>query len=274
VTARPDLRGVSVLHIQHEHSLFDETELARVVVQARGSRIPVVVTEHTVQTQARRWEQEATALVSLTQRGAEVLKARWPKQTVHYLPHGCHTWFPPRKRTRGRVIGAFGFLEAHKGFWKLLDALRKLHEAGDDAELLVFSHAKNAANGVAWDAAAAGLPVRRVDDFLPGEEIARRLAAEADILVFWYDESAHASASGAVRIGLATGVPVLTSATRWFEELRECTYQPPDLEAGIRRLLEDSKLRDGITAAAHDYCHAHSWQRSAERHRALWNSLR
>ncbi len=283
--AAPDLRSTRLLHIQHEDSLFSDSELARAVVQARGARVPVIVTEHSVRSQPRSWEQEASALVSLTRRGAEMLKARWPRQRVEHIPYGCHTWFPPRKQTRGAagarpaagapaVIGAFGFLEAYKGFWKLLDALRTLQGSGEEAELLLFSHSKSVHNETTWEQAAAGLPVRRVREYVPAEEVCRRLAADADILVFWYDDIPYASASGAVHVGLASGVPVLTSATRWFEELAGATYQPSDLVQGIRRLLDDTKLRDETTSAARAYCHANSCQRSAERHLALWESLR
>ena len=207
--------------------------------------------------------------MSLTSRGADMLRSRWPAQAVHHIPHGCPTWFPPRKAARGRVIGAFGFLEPHKGFWRLLDALRQL----SGAELLLYSYAKSAPVEVAWEQAAAELPVTRVREFLPAAETARRLAAEADILVFWYEETSHASASGAVRVGLATGVPVLASPTGWFAEMCGATYQPVDLVQGIQRLLDDTALRSQITEAARDFCHVNSWQRSAERYRALWQSL-
>ena len=85
-----------------------------------------------------------------------------------------------RKRKRGRVIGAFGFLHPHKGFWKLLDVLRAL----PDTELLLVSHAKHAQDEQRWLSDAAGLPVRHYRDFLPVEEAARLLAAEADVLAF------------------------------------------------------------------------------------------
>ena len=41
-----------------------------------------------------------------------------------------------------------------------------------------------------------------------------------------------------------------------------------------RRLLDDTTLRDETTSAAREYCHANSCRRSAERHLALWESLR
>jgi len=105
------------------------------------------------------------------------------------------------------------------------------------------------------------------------DEIVRRLAAEADLLVFWYDQIMHASASYAVRIGLSTGVPVLVSPTNWFLDMRDVTYQPDNLVEGVQRLLDDTSLREQLAANAWAYCHEHSWPRIAERHLALWQTL-
>jgi len=91
--------------------------------------------------------------------------------------------------------------------------------------------------------------------------------------VFWYNEIDSATVSGAVRVGLASGVPVLTSRTSWFDDVRDVTYQPANLAEGVRHLLDDTRLREDLVESATAYCHAHSWTRSAERHVALWRSL-
>jgi len=231
--------------------------------------VPVVVTEHSVDGRIRSWEQDAGALVSLSTRGAELLRGRWPGKRVERIAHGCPTWFPPRKQRRGRVIGVLGFLERHKGFWHLLEVLRRV----PGTELLMFSYAKSRVVEQEWEEASGGLPVRRVSAYLPEAEIARQLAAEADVLAFPYDQVDHVSVSGAVRIGLASGVPVLCSSTRWFEDLKEITYQPADLTDGLVRLMEDSKMRENLTQASRDYCYENSWSRIAEKHLSLWRSL-
>jgi glycosyltransferase involved in cell wall biosynthesis len=265
----PDLRAVRVLHVQHEDGIFDDSDLTRHLQEARRWRVPVAVTEHSVGPTAHAWERDCDVLISMTERGADQLRRRWPGHRVEHIPHGCPTWFPRRKPATGRTIGAFGFLERHKGFWQLLDVLTAL----PGSDLLLFSHARSADLGRQWAEAARGLAVRHIAEFLPTAEIARRLAAEADILVFWYEDVPVASASGAIRVGLATGVPVLASPTNWFSDLADVTYQPESLIDGARRLLGDEPLRERLSAAARTYCDHNSWPRIAERHRALWQAL-
>lgn len=267
--ARPVLCDVQLLHVQHEPSLFYDSTLPSCIEEANSKKVPVVVTEHTISTESEVWEGNANALVALTERGVRTLQDKWPAKLVRQIPHGCPTWFPPRKRSRGRVIGIFGFLEKYKGFGQILDVLRVL----PGTELLMFSYAKSPELEAEWEAAAHGLNVRRERRYLPITEIAQRLAAEADIVVCWYDEIVRASASGAVRVALATGVPVITSPVSWFSELSQATYQPENLIDGVARLLEDTQLRDNLTVAAHDFCHANSWSLAAERHLALWREL-
>jgi glycosyltransferase involved in cell wall biosynthesis len=267
--AEPDLAGVSVLHVQHEPCLFRDADLLRIAAQARAQDVPMVVTEHAVTGHVPSWEGEVSALVSPSAAGADTLKARWPGRRVEHIPLGCPTWFPPRKQRRERVIGAFGFLEPHKGFTRLLELVS---ERGD-VELLVCSHAKRPAQAREWEAAIAGLPVRWLRDFRSVGEVARLLAADADVLVYWYDEAPVLSASGAVRVGLATGVPVIASPTAWFDDLRTVTYQPASLPDGVERLFEDTPLREDLAAAAQAYCHEHRWPAIAQAHRRLWASL-
>lgn len=267
--AEPSAAG-SVLHLQHEHSLVAPERVAGVAGQARDVGVPFVVTEHTVRDQVDDWEDKAAALVAHSADGATLLRERWPAQRVELIPHGCPTWFPPRKVRRGRVVATFGFLEPHKGLAALLEAAA----AVGDVELLLIGSTR-----AAWaDEWLAGLdlavPVRRVAEFLDEAEIARRLAVEADVLVFPYAQPRFAAVSGAVRVGLASGVPVLTTPTTWFSDLRAVTLQTDDLAAGIARLLEDTALRDELTAAARQHCAEHSWTRAARRHVELYDSLR
>jgi glycosyltransferase involved in cell wall biosynthesis len=261
---------IRLLHIQNKDRLFQHGHVLRAIRSARETGVPAIVTVHWVQRWISAWERDADAFVALTTPSAGSLRQRWPSKPIYHIPIGCPTWFPPRKRTRGRVIGVFGFLGSHKGFWALLEAIKQL----PDTSVLMLSFAKSDELLSAWKRDSAGLPIRHINRYLPEAEVATRLAAEADILVYWYDEiSPEFAASAAVRVGLASGVPVLASPTSWFHDLRDVTYQPDDLRQGVERLLEDTQLRQRLAQAAYDYCHTHTWEHIAGQHRELWQEV-
>jgi hypothetical protein len=107
--------GAGVLHLQHEHALVAPEHVTDVARRCRDAGVPFVVTEHTVRGQVDGWEGDVAALVAHSTDGVTLLQERWPEQRVALIPHGCPTWFPPRKVRRGRVVATFGFLEPHKG---------------------------------------------------------------------------------------------------------------------------------------------------------------
>ena len=151
----------------------------------------------------------------------------------------------------------------------MLEALRRR----PGTELVLFAHPRDEASAEALTRDTAGLPVRWHRQWLPSREVARRLALECDALVFWHDDVGHLSASGAARIGLATGVPVITRRTPWFDDLSQVTFQADDLVDAVERVLDDTRLRDGLHEAAREHCTTHSWRRVAATHLDLWQSL-
>jgi glycosyltransferase involved in cell wall biosynthesis len=271
LNARLPLRSAAqLIHLQHESQLYDDAYLLKGLSNARRRGAVVVVTEHDVKAVGYEWEREASALVALTADGAALLRRRRPQIRVEHIPHGCPTWFPPRCRRPGRTIGAFGFMDSYKGYFRLLEAVRAI----PDCNLLVFSHARGWPLEDEWRQAGAGLPVRWVKEYLREEEVVMRIASEVDVLAFHYDNVAQYSASGAVRVGLSTGVPVVVSYARWFDELGEAVFRCDCLTEGITTLLDDVILGRALAAAARDYCEAHSWQEIARRHHLLWDEVR
>jgi glycosyltransferase involved in cell wall biosynthesis len=267
----PSMQSTRLLHVQHHSDLFDEMGLAEVLLSSRQRAAPpiAVITEHDVRPGLRAWEHHADALVSLTEAGAAEIAARCPKTYVQWIPHGCPPWTPARKERRNRTIGAFGFLNGYKGFWRLLEVIKEVR----GTSLIAVSYPLKASLAAQWKRDIEGLPVTWIQEYLPEWRAAQMLAAEADILAFFYDDEPYLSASGAVRVGMATGVPVVTSTARWFAELGEAVYRADDPIDGVQRLLEDTSLRVRTIEAARAYCDAHSWPRTAARHLALWREL-
>jgi glycosyltransferase involved in cell wall biosynthesis len=260
----------SIVHIQHEPSIMDDESLERYIVQARAAGTAVAITEHAVLTRPAAWEGHARALVAATSAGAARLRARHPSIPVVHIPLGCETWSFPRKTRRGRTIGFFGFPGEHKGHSRMSAALRLI----PGCEVLMFGYGSSRESVRDWP---SDVPVRCEPDWLPLPEVAAQLAASADVLVFHYDEFIHNSASSAVLVGLSTGVPVLTSATNWFDDHGDSVYRAgrdaAGLATGLERLLDDDELRERTVSAAREYCVSNSWTRTAARHVELWNSF-
>ncbi len=275
------------VHVQHEFALYDDYQLERAIADIHNAGAAVVVTEHSVIEQAwapadihegwhtdflrpaKGWESQTDCLVALSQCGAATLASRWPTKRVEHLIHGCPTWFPPRKRTRGRVLGVFGFLAPYKGVESVVNFLR----ADRQSQLLLISHPRDDGYQRRIEVALEGLPVRWIKEFGSEEEAAVLLAKEADVLVYWYDESNYQSTSGAVLTGLASGVPVITSASGMFADVQSVTLQVTDLSAGINELLDHDELRRDLAESAREYCTVNSWARTAARHVNLWDSV-
>jgi glycosyltransferase involved in cell wall biosynthesis len=138
-------------------------------------------------------------------------------------------------------------------------------------DLLVHGLVKPASRLALFESDYRNRAVRHVNAYLPEPVVVHSLARQADVLVFWYDENLRTpGASGAVTVGLSTGVPVITSPTSRFVELRSCTQQPSYLVDGIRAVLADAELRRSLTSRARLFCAQHSWPEVARQHRALW----
>jgi glycosyltransferase involved in cell wall biosynthesis len=270
VGAARDAVGAAHLHLEHEFGIVDGAAVGEAVRTARALGRSISATVHSVLPTPIPREAEMDALVALTARGAAILTARNPGKPCLHIPHGCPTWFPRRKAHRGRVIGAFGFLTPQKGFFELLDAVRNL----PGASLLLVAHARDPAMEAAWEKAACGVPVRRIGGYPDAAAAARLLAAEADLLAYPYREAGLAYASGAVTVGLATGVPVLASTAACFDDLGEAVWRTDDLHGGLARMLDDTALRERTAAAARAYCHDNDWATTTRRHRALWSRIR
>jgi glycosyltransferase involved in cell wall biosynthesis len=257
----------TLLHVQHEDKLYDDASLCHSLSVERERGVVVAVTEHTASRIPRPWDPLVDVWISHTDAGYEWLIQRCPGSYVTRIAHGCPTWFPARERQPGRSIGTFGFVARSKGHAALMQALDSI----PGADLVVYGLVKPASGLALFEYDYRNRAVRHVNAYLPESVVVQSLAQQTDVLVFWYDENLWTpGASGAVTVGLSTGVPVITSPTSRFAGLRSCTYQPPSLVDGIRTMLEDAELRRSLSARARLYCTQHSWPEVARMHHALW----
>ncbi|PPD14883.1 MAG: hypothetical protein CTY25_08805 [Methylobacterium sp.] len=140
-------------------------------------------------------------------------------------------------RSEGFWIASFGFLLPHKGIGELVDAIRILHDGGNKhINLLLLcatlddrSREQAAQIRKLIELHRLSSSVILVEEFLESEEINALLSA-ADLLVYAYQETFE-SASGAIRLGIASGRPILTTPLRIFEDVFEITFQTDDVSS-------------------------------------------
>ncbi|WP_336975205.1 glycosyltransferase [Sphingobium aromaticiconvertens] len=201
------------------------------------------------------------------------------KHNVGLLPHGAFArdqapWpkrFGPQDAP---IIGCHGFFFRHKGIDKLIRAAALLRQEWPNLKLRLvnaqfpgegheayITECKMLAQSLGlYDAIEwyqEFMPIERVNDLLVG----------CDIVTLPYGESSD-SASGAVRVSLASMVPLVATRVKIFAELGEAaawadSNEPEELAEVIGSLLRSPEKRRTVQAAMHEWLSAHDWNRVA-----------
>jgi len=168
------------------------------------------------------------------------------------------------------VIGTFGFLLPGKGLTELIHSFALILRAYPTAYLLMInadyplpeSHEERERCLALVSLLEIEDRVRLTSEFLDIEETLFLLSA-CDIIVYPYQRSEE-SASGAVRLGLAAGRPVVTTPLPTFSDVSDIVYQlpgtgPAEIAEGIISLLQDKDREADILQRQRDWVRANSW---------------
>jgi glycosyltransferase involved in cell wall biosynthesis len=168
------------------------------------------------------------------------------------------------------VIGTFGFLLPHKGLPELIHSFALILKTYPTAYLLMLN--ADYPSSESQKERERCLELTRVleiegrlsliNEFLDIEEILFLLSA-CDAIVYPYQRSDE-SASGAVRLGLTVGRPVLTTPLPVFSDLSQIVDQLPGTDAreiaeGILSLLRDEDRKTEILDRQRRWVRANSW---------------
>lgn len=287
-----------VVVIQHQPGLIDWSHLRHLLRDRRVRGRTAVVTLHSAARIMEISGEERAAMIAALRGIARVvvhriadlnlLKELGLTENVTLFPHGTpvRSAVPAARSLSERdapLLGCFGFLTPGKGISRLIEAaamlrarwprlrlrlLNALHPLSSDAELLhcrSLAGALGIADAIEWET-----------DFLPLEECQRRLA-QCDLIVLPYDESPE-SASGAIRVALASGAPVAVTPVAIFAELGDAVYRfsglkPEDVAHGIETLLRDRAVRARCQDRAATWLEAHAWDRLGGRFRGMLQGL-
>lgn len=154
------------------------------------------------------------------------------------------------------VVASYGFFLPHKGFLELIDAVGELRKQGQNIHLLMLNAMYDAPISQELISIAHQKikqlaienSVSIVSDFL-SEDLTIRLMRNANLVIFPYQETGESS-SAAVRMGLASGIPVAVTPLSIFDDVQDVVFKlpgtkPDDLVLGIKDLkLKLSKPSD------------------------------
>jgi glycosyltransferase involved in cell wall biosynthesis len=174
------------------------------------------------------------------------------------------------------IIGTFGFLLPGKGLTELIHAFCLLLRVYPAAHLLMINadyptpesreHRERCQSLIRLLEIEGNVSL--INEFLDIEEALFLLSA-CNAIVFPYQRSEE-SASGAVRLGLAAGRPILTTPLSIFSDLSGIVYQLPGTEAndiaeGLVSLLADEDRKAEVLQRQRDWVRANSWAAQAAR---------
>jgi hypothetical protein len=245
--------------------------LAYSLQNLRNAGIKIVITPHTITAMPGVYEQFAHGFVSLSRAGAEVLRHRVDRP-VEWIDHLCPRWRESARIPREGefVVGAHGFLWYDKGFFEVVDALR----GREDTTFLLYSHPRHPDIEREFERHIAGTRTTWVKDHLPLDEIIDSLSTRADVLVCWRKEFGPFNyGSGSVRASLASGVPVIASRAKVFDDLGEAVYKPESIEEGLDDMRMWPLLRQAKINIARRYVHSRSAEAHADAHRELYRKV-
>jgi glycosyltransferase involved in cell wall biosynthesis len=214
-----------------------------------------------------------------------------PECDLQVIPLGCNapacpTYEPPVRKDP--VVAYHGFLSPHKGMIELIDAFSAFRGRHPQARLLFAAtvNAYNEASGQAYlddcrrRAGELGLSesVEFITDFLSVAEVIDLLHRCADLVVLPYLHTGNSGSSGAARVALASGKPVIVSDAPIFGDLQEEVIKfdaekmatLPDLLSVVWR---SENLQRRTVGAGLKKVRTEGWDAVARQHLALYRRL-
>jgi len=272
---------ISLIHLQNEYGLFQgfDIDLYK-YLQALGK--PLVTTMHAVG--HIRFDPAIYQLSSkvIVHNKYCARQFRFPSVII---PHGVQVVnCPPMEECkkawgidlRMKIIGYCGFISPNKGIEMLLEAVSKVENAG----LLIAGGWHTSGPDIQYindlkQASLSLLPNRcQWIGYVPDDKLSVAYGA-MDMVAY---PSLAATESGALLNAVGHGKAVLASNLAPFREKEEVgalmTFtNVEDMATKIKQILGDAELRQKLEAGAKAYAESVSWNKIAQKHIELYQSL-
>ena len=285
------LVGCRAVVIQHQAGLLEWAQLTRLMqAEELSDRDVYVVLHNAVMLRDMQADEQRAVAAGLararrvvvhTVGDANLLLSLGLSENVTCLPHGARVsdQLPPVRDLASAeaapMIGCHGFFLPGKGIETLIRTLPQLLQVWPAIRLrLVNARFPVEASDrlieecrqLADDLGVAGA-IEWWTEFLEPDEI-NALLQECDVVAFAYEERTD-SASGAIRLGLSSLVPVAATRVGIFAEFEGAVSwmadAPEAMAADLESLLKDAGARRLIQKAGHDWLRSRDWSRIGPR---------
>lgn len=297
--AKIDASGADAIWLQHEFGIFGGPAGSHILELIEASRLPLIVTLHTVtdtpsaeeDVVLRRLSARAEAVIVMASRGADILRRRYgvDPRRVHIIPHGV----PDRPLCRPddlkerfgwakrKVLMTFGLLAPDKGIWHMIEAMPAILAKHPDATYAIVGathpnlvrHEGEAYRQSLEDRAIElGIADRLVfvDAFVEQEQLLDMLQA-SDVYITPYLNMNQVT-SGTLSYAVAVGKPVVSTPYVHAREILADDHgvlvPPADPEAlakAVTALLDGDERRDALSHAAYQRGRTMLWPKVVER---------
>lgn len=207
---------------------------------------------------------------------------------VTLIPHGVPIFLPTISvasdlKKKPFILASYGFALPHKGLQQLVRAFAKLRSSRP-LELRLINAEFPAEESVREIKAIKQLIIELqledriylVTEFL-SDESAQVWLKDADFIIFPY-QNTQESASGAIRLALGLGVPVVTTPLNIFADVADVTYTLSgvgleDLVDGLQQLIDKPDLLMKKTVRQEAWVAARAWPVMSQRFLQIIDSL-
>ena len=303
-------KGVDVVHIQHEYSIYSFDDRLPSVLQRLDINTRKVITIHCLRPAqfsergavdenfaGRIAELADQVIVHLESQKAILTRVGIPPEKINIIPHGTELSNEEKETSRKRlglpmkakILLMFGFIKKHKCLHIALDALAEILKKLEDVYLFVAGGLTPAASQK--DRKYAEFLSRRIAElglqknviypnkFFPNEDVPYLFGA-SDIVLFPYYEEDR-SASGSFHLAIGAKRPVIASRIPKFEELRNICdellvlpYNSSGIAKIVIRLFQEPKFWQYVVNRTEEYRRCTSWQAVASQHLKLYSKDR
>lgn len=290
--------GPDFVIIQHEFGIFPKATYFLQMLQSIED-IPYVVTMHSIYEHLDKsiCTTAAKHIVVHSKEAKETLERLGNNSKVYVIPHGCLEISKEQKTELWNIFQTpyplvqFGFGFFYKGVDRVLDAIHYLKTSDKKFESIFYCYlcSENTHTSVIHGQYHAIL-MDKIDELglrdnvviirkFQTEQTINHYLRTAKIALFPYvndPKNMVYGASGAIRIAMGNGIPVIASNSHMFDDLEGVLPRPDghiELAKEIDKIFSNEAYRNDLLKKADKYIIENNWDVTADRYIDLFKTI-